>query len=314
MNNATRFLVTGGAGFIGSHLVDALAAAGHRVRVLDDFSSGKQENVAEFPAAVEVLEGSLTDVDLVHRAAEGCRGIFHLAAIPSVVKSVEQPVPSHDANVTGTVNVLEAARRLRQKVVYAGSSSAYGNTPTLPKREDMREEPLSPYAVTKLASELYLRAYSQVYGLETVTTRFFNVFGPRQAPDNPYTGVIAKFIHALMNGQPVCIEGDGGQTRDFTYVSDTVEGVVLAMTTKTPPATLVNIARGEQISILQLAGLLMEATGCELPPVHVAPRTGDVRDSFADIDRARRLLSYAPKVSVREGLQMTVDWYQKVCT
>jgi nucleoside-diphosphate-sugar epimerase len=307
-----RFLVTGGAGFIGSHLVDRLVAEGHPVTVLDDFSTGLRRNTGAWPTErVRVLEGDVRDAATVARAAEGCRGIFHLAAIPSVTRSVERPLESHEANVTGTLHVLLSAREQKAKVVYAGSSSAYGDTPALPKREDMREDPLSPYAASKLAGELYLRAFARVYGLRTVVARFFNVFGPRQRPDSPYSGVIAKFCWCYLHGEAPRIEGDGEQTRDFTFVTDTVDGVYRAMMSDVPPGSLFNVATGQRTSINTLAATLKRLCGSQLDPVRTAPRTGDVKHSLADITRAGQHLGYAATVSFAEGLQRTLDWYRK---
>jgi UDP-glucose 4-epimerase len=248
----------------------------------------------------------------VLKAAAGCDGIFHVGALPSVVKSIELPVDSHDVNVTGTLHVLEAARAAGTKVVYVGSSSAYGNSETLPKHEGMREQPLSPYAVSKLAGELYARSYATVFGLPTVIVRFFNVFGPRQVADSPYSGVIAKFVRCVLSGESPRIEGDGEQSRDFTFVDDAVEGLVLAMRTEVPSGSVFNVAGGKRHSVNELVGALGRILDRQPLPVHVAPRTGDVKHSLADITRARTALGYAPSVSFEEGLKKTVDWYRRL--
>ena len=301
------YLVTGGAGFIGSHLAERLIREDCRVRVLDDLSTGSAGNLEDLP--VELHQADLRDPQAVAQLAEGCRGIFHLGAIPSVTRSVENPRDSHDANVTGTLNVLEAARRRSIKVVFAGSSSAYGDTPSLPKHEGMRESPQSPYAAAKLAGELYMRVYARVYELPTVTLRFFNVYGPRQRPDSPYSGVVARFARAFLRNETPRIDGDGEQSRDFTFVEDTVDGVLRAMQRDVPPGSLYNIATGVRVSVKELAWLLQELTGSRAEPEHGPPRPGDVRHSLADIARAETDLGYRPRTSLRDGLRKTVDWY-----
>ncbi|MBI5850164.1 MAG: NAD-dependent epimerase/dehydratase family protein [Planctomycetes bacterium] len=311
-----KYLVTGGAGFIGSHVVELMLRRGHSVVVLDNFSTGKRDNLDQVRRAVGtgellVVEGSITRAADVARAAGGCRGIVHLAALPSVVRSVEEPLESHDHNVTGTVTVLDRARRDGIKVVYAGSSSAYGDQDAPYKREDMREMPLSPYAASKLAGELYCRSFARVYGLPIVVTRFFNVFGPRQTPDSPYSGVVAAFCFAFLRGKPPRIDGDGSQSRDFTYVSDVARGVLLALETPTTGCETVNLACAGNHTINDLLSILRGHAGSNLQPIHAPPRTGDVMHSRADISRIETLLGFAPEVSFAEGLRLTFDWYRR---
>ncbi len=302
------YLVTGGAGFIGSHLVDELLRRGETVRIADDFSSGKRENV---PAGVEVFEGTVADAAFAAGAVAGCDYVLHQAAVPSVPRSVADPVGTHVANVDGTLNVLVAARDAGVKrVVFAGSSSVYGDTPVLPKREDMRPNPLSPYALQKLVAEQYCQMFSRLYGLETVTTRYFNVFGPRQQPGSPYSGVISLFIEALAKGKAPTILGDGRQTRDFTYVSDVARGVLAACTAPGVSGEVFNVAVGGRISLLDLVGTLQRLLGADVEPTFGPAREGDVRDSQADIVRARQMLGYEPQVSFEDGLRATVDWYK----
>jgi UDP-glucose 4-epimerase len=312
----SKYLVTGGAGFIGSHVVELMLRRGHAVVVLDNFSTGKRENLEHVRADVQggelaVVEGSVTSPADVERAAEGCRGVVHLAALPSVVRSVEEPVESHEHNVTGTVVVLDRARRNGMKVVYAGSSSAYGDQDAAYKSEDLREMPLSPYAASKLAGELYCRSFARVYGLPIVVTRFFNVFGPRQTPDSPYSGVVAAFCFALLRGKAPRIDGDGLQSRDFTYVADVARGVLLALETKTSGCETVNLACAGNHTINDLLRVLREYAGSTLQPVHAPPRNGDVMHSRADISRIRALLGFQPEVAFDEGLRKTYDWYRR---
>jgi nucleoside-diphosphate-sugar epimerase len=304
------YLVTGGAGFIGSHLVDALVARGERVRVADNFSTGRRENLAHL-TGIEIVEGDLADLDVARRAVEGCEIVLHQAAMPSVPRSVEDPIASNRANVDATLNVLVAARDAGvRRVVYAGSSSAYGNLAALPKREDMPPAPLSPYALQKLVGEQYARLFWELYGLETVTIRYFNVFGPRQSPSSPYSGVISLFIAALVEGRRPTIYGDGEQTRDFTYVANVVDGVLRACEAPQAVGQVINVATGGRISLNRLFQALRELTGADVEPVYADPRPGDVRDSQADISRARALLGYEPIVSFEEGLRRTLAWYR----
>lgn len=305
---AERYLVTGGAGFIGSHLVEALVARGDAVRVADDFSTGRRENV---PAGVDLVEGDLSDPAIARRAVDGCAYVLHQAAIPSVPRSVTDPVASHRANVDATLQVLVAARAAGvRRVVYAGSSSVYGDSPELPKREDMAPSPRSPYALQKLVSEQYCQLFTALYGLETVTTRYFNVFGPRQQPGSPYSGVISLFIEAAVEGRPPVVYGDGGQSRDFTYVADVVAGVLRACTAPGVAGEVLNLAGGGRISLLDLLASLERLLGVRIAPRFEPAREGDVRDSQADPDRARRLLEFHPEISLDEGLRRTVAWYR----
>lgn len=306
-----RYLVTGGAGFIGSHLVERLLGSGAAVTVLDNFASGKRENLAGMDGDLRIIEGSVVAARDVEAAAEGVEGIVHLAALPSVARSVEDPLGTNHENVTGTVQVLDVARRRRLRVVYAGSSSAYGDQQAPRKREDLREDPLSPYAASKLAGELYCRSFAHVYGLPVVVTRFFNVFGPRQVPDSPYSGVVAAFCFALLRGQRPRIDGDGGQSRDFTYVADVVRGVQLALQSKSSGCAVVNLATAQSQTILGLLQTLQSCAGTKIEPIFAPPRTGDVRDSLADISRSRELFGYVPQVSFADGLARTFDWYRR---
>ena len=304
------YLVTGGAGFIGSHLAEELVRRGHRVRVADSLITGKRRNLAHVPG-VDFVEGDLADADVAHRAVQGVDFVLHQAAIPSVPRSVQDPLTSHRANVDATLNVLLAAREARvRRVVYAGSSSAYGDTPTLPKVESMPPVPLSPYALQKLVGEQYGRLFTRLYGLETVTIRYFNVFGPRQDPSSPYSGVISLFISALAEGRPPTIHGDGEATRDFTYVANVVDGVLRACEAPGIGGEVINVATGSRISINDLFRAVRDLVGTRGEPVYAPARPGDVRDSQADITRARQLLGYAPTVDFEEGLRKTVDWYR----
>jgi UDP-glucose 4-epimerase len=301
-------LVTGGCGFIGSHLVEALVARGERVRVLDDLSSGTEANLAAVRSQVELLRGSVTDSALVRQAAQGQEVIYHLAAVPSVVQSLIDPLTCHEVCATGTLYVLEAARQAGvRRVVYASSSSAYGNLPGRLRHEDDPVFPLSPYAAAKLAGEHYCRCFTQAYGLETVCLRFFNIFGPRQDARSPYAGVVARFVQAMRRGEPPHIYGDGQQSRDFTYVSDAVEALLKAATAPAAAGRIYNIGTGQDVTLLHLVAELNQLLGTQLTPVHEPPRPGDVRHSQADIARARQELGYAPAVSFREGLRRTLE-------
>lgn len=303
------YLVTGGAGFIGSHIVERLIARGDRVRIADDFSSGVRENV---PSGVDLIEGDLADSDVATRAVAGANYVVHQAAIPSVPRSVNEPLRTHRANVDATLNILLASRDAGVKrVVFAGSSAVYGDAPVLPKREDMRPSPLSPYALHKLIGEQYLQLFHRLYGLETVTTRYFNVFGPRQQPGSPYSGVISLFIEALASGRVPTVHGDGKQTRDFTYVGDVVTGVLRACEAPNVAGEIINVAAGGRISLLDLIRTLQTILGVpQVTPTFGPPREGDVRDSQADISKARKLLDFSPTVSLEDGLSKTVAWFQ----
>jgi nucleoside-diphosphate-sugar epimerase len=303
------YVVTGGAGFIGSHLAEELERRGERVRVVDNLSTGHRHNLAHL-RTVEFLEGDLADLELAHRAVGGADYVLHQAAIPSVPRSVSDPVTSNRSNIDATLNVLVAARDAGvRRVVYAGSSSAYGDTPTLPKREDMPTNPLSPYALQKLVGEQYLQLFTRLYGLETVTIRYFNVFGPRQDPSSPYSGVISLFASALLDGRAPSICGDGEQTRDFTYVANVVDGVLRACTADAS-GQVINVATGGRITINQLFRTMRDLLGAPIDATCVEARPGDVRDSQADITRARAVLGYEPVVSFEEGLHRTLEWYR----
>lgn len=305
-------LVTGGAGFIGSHLVEGLLARGYKVRVLDNFATGKRENLKEVLTQIELLEGSVTNLTTARSAMRGAEVVFHQAALPSVPRSVKNPLESNEANTTGTLNVLVAARDAGVKrVVYAASSSAYGDQPTLPKVETMTPDPLSPYAIAKLAGEMYARAFTQLYGLLTVSLRYFNVFGPRQDPTTQYAGVLAKFCTCAVEGKPYPVNGDGEQSRDFTYVANVVEANIRAAENPIEGAPVLNIACGERTTLNQIIAILNELTGQNLPAQYGPEREGDVRHSHADITRARTLLGYAPHIDLREGLRRTLEWYRK---
>ena len=315
-----RYTVTGGAGFIGSHLTEELLRRGHQVRVADNFSTGKRENIdaavrasgVKLPAALDVVEGDLADLEVARRAVDGSQFVLHQAAIPSVPRSVKDPISSNRANIDGTLNVLVAARDAGVKrLVFAGSSSEYGDTPTLPKHEEMPTNPLSPYALQKVVGEEYLRLFTRLYGLETVSIRYFNVFGPRQDPGSPYSGVISLFIKWLLAGQTPTIYGDGGQTRDFTYVANVVDGVLRACEAPDASGEAINVATEGRISLNELLAVLQGIIGTNLTATYGPPRVGDVRDSQASIEKARRLLGYAPIVPFEEGLGRTVAWFRE---
>jgi len=304
-----RYLVTGGAGFIGSHLVEELLRRGEQVRIADDFSTGFRENLPT-TGGVELVEGDLAEPEIARRAVEGCTFVLHQAALPSVPRSIQEPAKSHRANIESTLQVLIAARDAGvSRVVYAGSSSAYGDTAVLPKREDMRASPLSPYALQKLVGEQYCQLFTKLYGLETVTIRYFNVFGPRQSPSSPYSGVISLFIKAFSEGHSPRIDGDGRQTRDFTYVSDVVWAVLRACEAPQVSGEVINVAQGGRISILEVIRALQVIMQKPLEPTFGPTREGDVRDSQADIFKARKLLGYEPRMPFDEGLRRTVTWY-----
>jgi UDP-glucose 4-epimerase len=303
--------VTGGAGFIGSHLVEGLLARGDDVRVLDDLSTGKAANLRAVQGRVELMQGSVTDPDAVRRAVSGREVVYHLAALPSVARSVEAPVASHEVCATGTVRVLDAARQLGvRRVVYAASSSAYGDIPGAVRREDEPLSPMSPYAAAKLAGEFYCRCFTTVYGLETVRLRFFNIFGPRQDASSPYSGVIALFIAAMSAGRAPRVDGDGLQSRDFTYVENAVQAVIKGAQAPAASGNAYNIGNGGSTTVLDLVKTLNGLLGTKIEPTHGPPRPGDVRHSQADITRARRDLGYEPTVSFGEGLRRTLEWYR----
>ena len=306
----STYLVTGGAGFIGSHLSEELVRRGHRVRVADSLITGKRSNLDHIPG-VEFVEGDLADLDFAKKAANGCEYVLHQAAIPSVPRSVKDPITSNRANVDGTLNLLVAARDAGVKrLIFAGSSSAYGDTPTLPKHEGMPVGPLSPYALQKVVGEQYLRMFTRLYGLETVSIRYFNVFGPRQDPSSPYSGVISVFATALLDNRPPTIYGDGEQTRDFTYVANVVDGVLRACEAPNASGEIINVATGGRISLNRLFYAMRNLVGGTLEPLYAEPRMGDVRDSQADIHKAKALLGYEPVVSFEDGLAQTIAWYR----
>jgi nucleoside-diphosphate-sugar epimerase len=306
-------LVTGGAGFIGSSIAEALLASGERVRVLDDFSSGRRENIEGLPGQVELIEGTIVDPATVKKAMEGVQTVFHEAAIPSVARSVENPQATMLAGAQGTTVVLDQARHARvRRVVFAASSSAYGDTPTLPKIESMDPQPLSPYAVSKLTGEHLMRVFSQLYGIETVSLRYFNVFGPKQDPKSDYAAVIPKFITAAIRKQRATVYGDGEQTRDFCHIDNAVRANLLAAgTSRKLAGEVVNIACAERTSLNQLLKYIAELSGTWIEPQYLEVRAGDVRDSLADIGRAREVLGYEPHVDVREGLKRTFQAFQR---
>jgi UDP-glucose 4-epimerase len=305
-------LVTGGAGFIGSALVRALLARGDRVRVIDNLFSGKRENLAEIARDVELVEADIRDEAALARALGGVELVFHQAAIPSVPRSLADPIASHDANATGTLKVLAAAKKAgARRVIYAASSSAYGDTPTLPKVETMRPMPLSPYAVSKLAGEHYCQVYASAFGLETVSLRYFNVFGPRQDPKSEYAAVIPRFVTAALGGQGVTIYGDGTQSRDFCFIDNTVEANLAAATVAPSGVSgqVFNVACGAATSLNDVVGLVAEIVGRPLPISYAPGRVGDVKHSLADVTAARARLGYRGAISFAEGLQRTVAWY-----
>jgi UDP-glucose 4-epimerase len=308
------YLITGVAGFIGSSLARAVLERGGRVCGLDNLSTGKRENIAEILTQIDFRETDLLDLDAMKKACAGVDYVLHQAAIPSVPKSVLDPLTSNRANLDGTVNLLLAARDAKVKrVVYAASSSAYGDTPTLPKHERMTPDPISPYAVAKLASEHYMISFYRCYGLETVALRYFNIFGPRQDPSSPYSGVLAKFITQMLRGEQPMIFGDGEQSRDFTYIDNTVEANLLACTAPAERAAgqMFNVATGSRVTLNQTFELLQGLTGYLGPVAYGPERGGDIKHSLADVSKAEAALGYKPKVNFEEGLKRTVEWYRK---
>jgi len=307
----SKVLVTGGAGFIGSHLVDRLLRDGHAVAVLDNLSTGRRENLADAGDRIEFVEGDIRDLETLRSAVAGVDTVFHQAALPSVPRSIKSPADSHAVNATGTLNVLIASRDAGvRRVVYASSSSVYGNSPELPKRETMPTAPLSPYAVSKLTAEQYCRVFHHVYGLETVALRYFNVFGPRQDPNSAYSAVIPKFIRILVEGRAPHIDGDGEQTRSFAFVENVVDANVRAAAAEGAPGEAFNIAGAERISINELDRTLRDLVpnAPSEPASHGDPRPGDVRHSYADLAKARDLLGYDVQTPLGEGLRRTVEW------
>jgi nucleoside-diphosphate-sugar epimerase len=306
-------LVTGGAGFIGSHIAAALMANGARVRVLDDLSTGHRENLDEIGGDLDFIEGSVADEALLNKVLDGVEVVFHEAAIPSVPRSVEAPRQTHVASVDGTFTLLVAARDNGvRRVVYAASSSAYGDQPTLPKVEQMLPDPLSPYAVAKLVGEYYCQVFTRVYGLETVSLRYFNVFGPRQDPGSQYSGVVSRFISSLLSGERPVIYGDGEQSRDFTYIDNVVAANLSAASAKGASGKVINVANGERITLNELLAELKDLTGKQdVTAEYKEPRVGDVKHSLADNTLAQEFLGYESKVGLREGLQRTIDWWKQ---
>jgi nucleoside-diphosphate-sugar epimerase len=312
MGNDMECLVTGGAGFIGSHIAEALLKSGKKVRILDNFYSGRRQNIASFVRDVELIEGDIRDQAVVTKAVRGVDVVFHEAAIPSVPRSVREPLPSHEVNVNGTFGLLLAAKEAGvSRFVYASSSSAYGDTPTLPKAEEMPPAPLSPYAVQKLAAEYYTRVFYHVYGLPTVALRYFNVFGPRQDPGSEYAAVIPKFITRMMAKTPPLIYGDGTQTRDFTYIENVVSANMLAAESDKCLGEVMNISTGQRLDLITLAEMIGSVLGVSIAPIFEPPRGGDIKHSFGSIDKAKRLLGYSVRVGMDEGLSRTVQWYRE---
>jgi nucleoside-diphosphate-sugar epimerase len=306
-----RYLVTGGAGFIGSNTVDELVRRGHGVVVLDDLSSGKEDNLAEVRSKITFMKGSITDIEAVQKAMVQADYVIHLAARTSVPRSVKDPVDTNRINVDGTLNVLVAARDNKVKrVVFAASSSAYGDTPTLPKSEDMQPVPISPYGVSKYVGELYAQTFGRCYGLENVCLRYFNIFGPRQDPDSPYSGVLSRFSTAFLDSTPPVVFGDGEQTRDFTYVENAVQANILACEAASASGRTFNVGTGRAVSLNQVLEMLRKASGKKLETKYEPAREGDIRDSLADIRLAKEFLGYEPTVLFGEGLERTYAWYQ----
>lgn len=306
-----RYLVTGGAGFIGSNIVEELVRLGHSVRVLDNMSTGKRTNLSKFENDIAIIEGDIRDYHTARRAAEGVDAVLHQAALPSVPRSIQDPVSSNAVNVGGTVTMLKACVDSDvRRFVFASSSSVYGDTPTLPKQEDMPANPLSPYAVSKLSGEQYCAVFSKTYGIETICLRYFNVFGPRQDPRSQYAAVIPKFIEAVMDGRPPMIYGDGQQSRDFTYVANVVQANILASTVESTGNLVMNCACHGQITLNALVDEINTVLGKSIAPVYAAHRLGDIKHSFASITKAKKAIGYSPVVGFIRGLQATIDWYR----
>jgi len=307
-----RYVVTGGAGFIGSNTVDELVRRGETVIVLDDLSSGKEDNLAEVRSKISFIKGSITDLEAVRKAMQSADYVIHLAARTSVPRSVKDPIDTNKINVEGTLNVLVAARDAKVKrLVFAASSSAYGETPTLPKVETMQPEPISPYGVAKYAGELYSQTFGRVFGLENVSLRYFNIFGPRQDPDSPYSGVLAKFCTAFLEKTQPLVFGDGEQSRDFTFVENAVAANLLACEAPNASGKVFNVGTGTRITLNQTLALLANLTGNKLETKYEPSRDGDIRDSQADITQAREILNYEPLVNFEEGLRRTIEWYRE---
>lgn len=311
-----RFLVTGGAGFIGSHIVEALLGQEKKVKVLDNFSTGKEENLKESfkksAGLLDVIEGDIRDEKIVDRVMKEADYVFHLAALPSVSRSIEDPVTCSEVNINGTLTILNAAKQYRiKRVIFSSSSSVYGDSPELPKRESMPPHPLSPYALTKLTGEMYCRIFSDIYGLETISLRYFNVFGPRQDPDSEYAAVIPKFVTSVINNNSPTIYGDGEQARDFTYVENVVQANLKALETEEAGGEALNIACGEKMTVNRLMEEICLILKSPVKPIHDEPRKGEIRDSLADISKAEEMLGYCPSVRFQEGLEKTIRFFQK---
>ena len=308
-----KVLVTGGAGFIGSHLVEALVRQGHQVNVLDNLATGHLSNLDSVIDSIQLFKGDTQDPQLVAEAIVECELVFHQAALASVPASIEYPLESHAACATGTLVILNASRKAGVKrLIYAASSSCYGDQPTMAKREDDAMCPMSPYAAAKLTGELYCQAFYHTYGLETVGLRYFNVFGPRQDPDSPYSAVIPIFLTRMLRGDPPVVYGDGGQSRDFTYVANVIQANLLAASIPGIAGRTFNIANGVSTSLLQLIETLNQTLNTSVPPIHESARAGDIRDSMADISAARLAMGYEPKVLFQEGIELSVDYYKTV--
>ncbi len=302
------YVVTGGAGFIGSHVAEALLARGDRVRIIDNFSTGRRGNLATFRDDVDLVEGDIRSYERAHKAVQGADYVIHLAALPSVPRSVQDPLTTNEVNVTGTLNILSASRDAGvRRVVFASSSSVYGASPDLPKRESLRPAPISPYGVSKLAAEQYCMAFNAVYDLEAVALRYFNVFGPRQDPQSQYSGVVALFLRLGAEGKPPTIFGDGNQTRDFTYVTNVATATLSAAASSTAVGRVINIACGQPHSVNELLAAVQAVVGKPVTPVYLAPREGDIEHSYADVSVARELLGYRPLVALDEGIRRTFD-------
>lgn len=310
------FLVTGGAGFIGSHVVEALLRQGKSVRVIDNFNTGKEENLKgfskEYANLLDIVEGDIRDEKIVDKVMKEADYVFHLAALPSVSRSIEDPVTCSQVNINGTLNILNAAKQYRVKrVIFSSSSSVYGDSPELPKKESMPPHPLSPYALTKLTGEIYCRIFSDIYGLETLSLRYFNVFGPRQDPDSEYAAVIPKFVTSVINKTPPTIYGDGEQARDFTYVENVVQANLKALEAKNSGGEVLNIACGEKMTINRLMKEICRILKNSIKPIHDEPRKGEIRDSLADISKAKEMLGYCPSIRFEKGLETTIRFFQE---
>ncbi len=309
------YMITGGAGFIGSNLAEALVKNGQAVRIFDNFSTGSMDNLATFRDRIDIVEADLRDFAAVRKAMEGVEYVCHQAALRAVQRSVDDPLSSDEVNVHGTLHILEAARQSGsvKRVVYASSSSVYGDNPALPKKEDQTPAPVSPYAVSKLAAEHYCRVFTRLYGLETVSLRYFNVFGPKQSPLSKYAAVVPLFMRAALRGEPIEVHGDGEQSRDFTHIDDVVQANMLSCTVPGVGGEAFNIACGDRHSLLEIASIIGRFVGHELQRRHVDPRAGDVRHTQADITKAERLLGFRPQVEFKEGLRRTFEWIKATC-